>query len=200
MWIDIMKSVLIIPAIVVFLAFAVGCSSNNPIDVKTDVVTNEFDQFSRYSWYNQHSKVSTAASQRVGSMVVNAVNDKLLQKNYTRVDAGSADFYVNYEVTAQDGGDINKMNVYSGLGEGFVWRHGQGLSNEVYVESKEYDIETFTKGTLIIDIINAKTDKLVWRGVANKRIEQQLNNAEIEAGIKTAIAKLLKDIPRAQTQ
>ncbi|HEY7774646.1 MAG TPA: DUF4136 domain-containing protein, partial [Marinagarivorans sp.] len=195
-----LKSVRLISTCIVFLALMSGCSSNNPIEVKTDVVTNEFEQFSRYSWYGNSSAEPTDVAKRVGPMVVNIVNEELMMKSYTLVDADSADFYVNYEVTAQDSIDINEMSVYSGLGEGFVWRHGRGVSNEVYVESKEYEVKSFTKGTLIVDVIYAKTDKLVWRGVANKRIEQQLNDVEIKAQLKTAIAKLLKDIPSAQTQ
>lgn len=190
-----MKSAFLVPTIVIFLAFLTGCASNNPVEVTTDVVTNEFKQFSHYSWYDKRPEEVTDLAKRVGPMVEKVVNEELMLKNYTLVDADSADFFVNYEVTALDSIDINEMNVYSGLGEGFVWRHGQGLSNEVYVKSKEYDVQSFIKGTLIIDIINAKTDKLVWRGIADKRIEHHLNNAEIEAGLKPAIEKLLKDIP-----
>jgi hypothetical protein len=51
------------------------------------------------------------------------------------------------------------------------------------------------KGTLVIDIIDADTDTLVWRSVADKEFEGRLNKREREVELKAAIRKMLKQIP-----
>ena len=192
-----MKLVFITPIIALLLCAITACSTN-PLNVKTDVVTDEFKDFATYSWHIQSKQGLNPAEKKVDSLVKAIVNKQLAAKGYALVAAAKADFLVNYELTAQDLVDVTAMNVYSGMGDGFVWRHGEGVSNEVYVQSKEYNIDTFKKGTLIFDFVNATSDKLVWRGVATKRIDHQLNNAEIEAGLNNAFNALLKDIPSAK--
>lgn len=192
-----MKLVVLSPVLALLLCVISACTTN-PLNVKTDVVTDEFKDFATYSWHINSKQDLNPAEKKVDSLVKAIVNKQLAAKSYRLVPSVEADFLVHYELTADDRVDVTEMNVYSGMGDGFVWRHGEGVSNEVYVQSKEYDIDTFKKGTLIFDIVNAASDKLVWRGVATKRIDHQLNNVEIEAGLNDAFSALLKGIPSAK--
>ncbi len=193
-----MKIAVLTPVLALLLC-AISACATNPLNVKTDVVTDEFKDFATYSWHIQSKQGLNPAEKKVDGLVKAIVNKQLAEKNYQLVPSVEADFLVHYELTAEDRVDVTSMNVYSGMGDGFVWRHGQGgISNEVYVQSKEYDIDAFKKGTLVFDIVNTESDKLVWRGVATKRIDHQLNNVEIEAGLTNAFTALLKDVPSAK--
>ena len=194
-----MKFAYFASAIALVAGLLVGCGASNPLQVKTDVVTTEFDLFSSYAWYAKdlESQGNVPQARQFDALLKSKVNDHLAGKGYQSVASGN-DFYINYEVTADDSINVKEMNVYSGLGEGFVWRHGERtVANDMYLQGKEYEVEQFKKGTLVLDIINAKTNKLAWRGIANKRIESSLNNVEREKVVSEAVSRLLKDIPKA---
>lgn len=50
-------------------------------------------------------------------------------------------------------------------------------------------------GTLQIDLIDAKTGQLVWRGSAEKVIDDTPTPAERSAAIHNAVAKIFSDYP-----
>jgi uncharacterized protein DUF4136 len=58
--------------------------------------------------------------------------------------------------------------------------------------------EVYDAGTLLIDFIDARTKKLVWRGWAEGSIEGVIDNqAWMEARIDEAVARILEKLPRA---
>ena len=50
-------------------------------------------------------------------------------------------------------------------------------------------------GTLQIDLIDAKTDQLVWRGSAEKVVDTSPTPAQRSAAIREAVSKILSDYP-----
>ena len=54
------------------------------------------------------------------------------------------------------------------------------------------EVRSYTKGTLVLDIVDARTHKLVWMGVLEKEV-QSANPAGQQ--IEKSITKLLKNFP-----
>lgn len=58
------------------------------------------------------------------------------------------------------------------------------------------NIYAYREGTLIVDLMDYKTNALVWRGGAVSAIEGGYTSKEIEHLIHTAVAKMFKKFPR----
>ena len=182
-----------LPLLSLFLTCIIlqGCSDLN---VKADVAGDSFDGYSTYTWHKDAKAAEAPMAKLVQASVLALVDGELNAKNYGQVVNGEPDFYVNYQIMAVDVVDVNKVNTYSGYGPGFVWRGGR-VTNEVYITGQEVQIDEFRRGTLLIDVIDAKTNFLVWRGTAEKKIHGRLTNVEREKVLKTAIKQLFRSIP-----
>lgn len=57
---------------------------------------------------------------------------------------------------------------------------------------------TYEAGTLVLDIIDARSNKLLWRGWAQNSVEDLLDNPDkMAAMIRQAIARMLERLPRS---
>ncbi len=54
------------------------------------------------------------------------------------------------------------------------------------------DVSQYTEGTLILDFVDAKTQKLVFRGTGNATVSDPQTNA---ASIKEVVEKIIKEFP-----
>ena len=146
-----------------FLIF--GLISCSDIDVKTDSTGHNFDTYKSFAWYEDNFQPQNRREASLVPFLEQSIIDHLASKKYSYSEA-APDFYIAYTVTREEEIDVKQINTYSGVGQGFVWRNESGFENETYVTGKEIDIETIRKGSLIIDVIDAKSDLLVWRGSA----------------------------------
>lgn len=55
--------------------------------------------------------------------------------------------------------------------------------------------EEFRLGTIAVDIVDARTETLVWRGMASGEVDVTANSGQQEKGIKRAAAKVFKNYP-----
>ena len=56
-----------------------------------------------------------------------------------------------------------------------------------------YNVDTYKDGSLIIEIIDAKTKKLVWEGIGNKEIDKPVTDPDKK--IAAAVAAIMKNFP-----
>src|SRR5712675_2387442 len=127
--------------------------------VKTDYDHNaNFGQYKTYSW----AKVQTKDPLMVGR-IKDAVNAALTAKGWTQVDSGGDVSVVAMEITKNQ----QTLNTfYDGFGGG--WRWG-GFGDATTTT------ETYQVGSLVVDLFDAKTKNLVWRGSSSDTLS---NNAE----------------------
>ena len=104
------------------------------------------------------------------------VNAQLQAKGLTQVDA-SPDLYVATHVTTQQVPEL----IANGFGP--WWGYGGGMAT----------VQTYTKGTLVVDLYDASTKKMVWRGVATDTMSSKpsKNNAKLDK----ALAKMFQRYP-----
>ena len=55
----------------------------------------------------------------------------------------------------------------------------------------------YKDGSIAVEMIDAKTSKMVWQGIGNKEIDKPSN--DVEASIKTAIAAIMATFPPGVT-
>jgi hypothetical protein len=120
--------------------------------------------------------------------IVSAVDTELAAWGYTEVTHGSPDFLIGYHIDIQGKLSVTHVNDYYGYNYGY-WapRYGAGYS-QTYVD--QYD-----EGTLLLDIIDGKSNKLVWRSTARAELNEYANPRERRERLESAVQKMLSDFP-----
>ena len=126
--------------------------------VKTDYDHNaNFGQYKTYSW----EKVQTKDPLMV-DRIKDAVSGVLTAKGWTQVDSGGDVSVMAIEIT-QNQQTLNTF--YDGFGRG--WRWGGGFGNATTT------VDNYQVGTLVVDLFDANTKKLIWRGSASDTLSDK---------------------------
>lgn len=175
-------------ALGISLLFAAGCAGQQ---VSTDY--SPATSFSHFRTFALVMPPDTAARQLLDERVRNAVQAQLDAKGLTVADREKADLFVGYGVV-----DKTHANIYTyrdGWGWGGwgwrYWRYGVAWPMTV-----QHQIETYTDGTVVVHLIDAKTKQVVWRGeIADAVSLPVANPVRATHDIDTAVAKLFAKYP-----
>lgn len=163
----------VLMAAVVALAVA-GCGSSMTVATDYDRAAN-FAPLKTYTWRPGTPLPNPLMSQRV----VAAVDAQLKAKGLTRVDSGG-DVSVTYHAAADKQMDVQS---FSSGGHYSCWG---GCSTSTTVTN-------VTVGTLIVDLVDAKQDKMLWRGSATDTVSD--NPAENEKKVNDGVKKMFEGFP-----
>jgi hypothetical protein len=171
------------------LILAAGCAGQQ---VSTDYSPST--SFSQYRTFALVMPPDTGAQQLLDQRVRNAVQAQLDAKGLTVADRQNADLYVGYGMV-----DKTHTNVYTyrdgwGWGGGWGWRsYRWGVAWPMTVQRQ---IETYTDGTVVVNLVDAKTKQVIWEGevadVVNLPVE---NPVRATQQIDDAVAKLFAKYP-----
>jgi hypothetical protein len=126
--------------------------------VKTDYDrTADFNQYKTYSWQKVQSP-----DQLWVDRIKEAVNSALTAKGWTQVPSGGNVAIVAIEMTKNQ---QTLDTFYNGFGGG--WRWGGGFGDATTT------VENYKVGTLVVDLFDANTKKLVWRGSSSDTLSDK---------------------------
>jgi hypothetical protein len=114
----------------------------------------------------------------------NAIKTELLAKGYTLSE--QADFGIALLFSSK-----TKTNVQSygyGYGYGYYGRPGYGGTGHV-------DVTQYEEGTLVIDFVDMKENKLVWRGIGSGALSQSPSVEERTQRVNNAVNQILAQFP-----
>lgn len=148
--------------------------------VKTDYDRGaDFGRYKTYSW----QKVQTQ-NQLWVDRIKQAVNTSLASKGWTLVDTGGDVAVVAIETTRNQ----QTLNTfYDGFGGGWGWRSFGDFGESTTTT------ETYRVGTLVVDLFDASTKHLIWRGSASDTISSKSakNIKELNKGVQ----KMFENFP-----
>jgi len=163
----------------VMLLFAGKLSAGQ---VKTDYDRSaDFGQYKTYSW----EQVKTQDPLNV-DRIKNAVNAALAAKGWTQVNSGGDVSVMAMEITRNQ----QTLNTfYDGFGGGWGWRRfgGGGFGDATTTT------ETYKVGTLVLDLFDAKTKQLVWRGNSSDTLSN--NSDKNIQNLDKDVEKMFKKFP-----
>jgi len=170
----------------VVLLLAVGCSG---IRVSEDY--DHSTDFSKYrAWYwlprPPPSGDPRIDSDLLATRVRSAVESILAAKGYRQVPVGEADFGVGWQAAIEGKLDVHSVDQFYGYGP--RWGPVGGMGSETFV--RRYD-----QGTLILDVVDARSRQLVWRGSAQAEVQQRRDPAQRDARVREAVQKILARFP-----
>jgi len=115
-----------------------------------------------------------------------AVEKQLALKGFERAAPGSADLLIHYHASINNRIDVNKMDS----------RYGYCYGEDCNATVVEYEA-----GTLVIDVVDARTKKVIWRGWAQDSVEDVLGNqTRMARQIDEAVIRMLESFPRGSGQ
>src|SRR6202521_5315117 len=151
--------------------------------VKTDYDHNaNFGQYKTYSW----EKVKTK-DQLLVDRIKGAVNSALAAKGWTEVPSGG-DVEVFAIETTKDQQTLDTF--YNGFGGGRRWGgFGGGFGDATTT------VENYKVGTLVVDLFDAKSEKLIWRGSSSDTLSDKAdkNTKNLDKGV----TKMFQHFPPA---
>lgn len=86
----------------------------------------------------------------------------------------------------------------------FLVHYHASVTQEMQISPKEHGVaceecrpEVYDEGTLLIDLVDARTGLLAWRGWAKGSIDGVVDNQEwMERRIDEAVARIMRELPR----
>jgi hypothetical protein len=145
----------------------------------------DFGRYKTYSW----EKIQTQ-DQLWADRIKAAVNSALAAKGWTNVESSG-----DVSIMAMEMRENHRtLDTYYGIYEGgWGWRWGGGFGKEEAPVTTE---ETYKIGTLVVDLFDQKTKKLIWRGsVADTLTNKSDQNVK---NLDRNVLKLFNHLP-AQT-
>jgi len=168
-------------------AMLAGCSGVQ-VDLDYDPARN-FNAYHSYAWLPAATTAEGEAVIRndlVEARVVAAVDSALAGKNLQRADKASADFLVIYHINVENRTDVRTIE--TGFGYRPWWGWSSRLDNETIVQN-------YKAGTLVLDIIDRKSDKLAWRGSAETRLRDGLTPQQRDTEVRSIVNTLISNFP-----
>ena len=150
--------------------------------VKTDYDrAADFAQYKTYSWEHLKTKDPLFVDR-----IKNAVNAVLAARGWTQVESGGDVSIVAIQMTSNQ----ETLNTfYNGFGGGWGWRRfGGGGIGEATTTAEIYKV-----GTLVIDLFDAKTKKLLWRGSSSDTLSN--NSDKNIKNLGKGVEKMFKQFP-----
>jgi Domain of unknown function (DUF4136) len=188
-------------ALIVLLALGAclvmgGCST---VEVQSDYdPAADFASLKTYAWYAEEQP--TTGDIRVDNPIVDsrirtAVETQLNAKGYTKVDANPDFFLIYHAAVSKEIAVTTTTSTTVAYGGGYAHGgYGWGyVAAPMWVETPTS--YTYDKGTILVDIVDAKNEKLVWRGSAQAEVDESRTQQQREQRINGAMKEMLANFP-----
>ena len=169
-----------------FLGIALATATAAFAEVKTDYDRNaDFSQFKTYCWANVHTQDALWVDR-----IKSAVNAALAAKGWRQVESGGDVSIMAMEMT-QDHQTLNTY--YDNFGGGWGWRWGGGFGDNFGTSTTTE--ETYTVGTLVVDLFDTSAKKLIWRGSASDTLsdKSQKNISKLDKEVQKMFERFPPD-------
>jgi hypothetical protein len=162
----------VLPALIVVV---MGCSSYR---VSQDYDTGaDLAALRTYDWMHPPEEAPGGVQETmerntlIDTRVKNAVTEQLAAKGLRR-DPKSPDFLIAYQISTKE-----KVRV----------------RNYTFVSDKR--LQTYEEGTLVLDFVAPNGKDLLWRGVAQRTLDDRPTPEKTEKRINGAVEEILRDFP-----
>ena len=147
------------------MAIAILAATASLAEVKTDYDrTVEFSRYKTYSWGKVHTQ-----NPLWGDRIKAAVASALAAKGWTEIESGGDASIMAMEMTE---GHRTLNTYYDNFEGGWGWRRWGGGFGDGFGTSTTTE-ETYKVGTLVVDLFDTSTKKLIWRGSASDTLSDK---------------------------
>ena len=177
-----------------------GCST---IQVSHDYDQEvNFSEYKTYGWLEAPGRVEpyrrrnmrNQSSELVEKRIQRATAAGLSSMGYGNTNS-SPDFLIAIHANVRERIDMRAWG-YGFGGRGFGgWRWGGRRWGWGGAGGRQLDTIRYQEGTIILDIIDAETRELIWRGQAVAEVDRKMTPEKSEKLVKKAVDKMLAKFP-----
>jgi hypothetical protein len=174
-----------------------GCST---LEVATEVASDApFASYRTFGWFA--ASQTRTGSPRIDNPQLDArirseIDRALVGRGLRKASGMHPDIHVAYRVALQTKIESSPVK----LGGQYVPAWGNDPWANRSLGKRGTYVREYEQGTLIVDVIDAKTSRLVWRGTAKTEVDPSDSRRAKEAKIRTAVGRLLRRFPRARSR
>lgn len=184
-------------ALFIYLACAMfflhSCATST-ITTSVDSTIN-FATYRTFAWLPDSSWKETKYDNAIVQRKVEQETVRLLKAKGYALDTLQADFLVHHHITVEDRTRTIQAPVYRYSPSIFFHRFGYYYSmREPMMVSNRFREIPYREGTLIVDVVDRKQQRLVWRGWSEQPME---NIAELERSLSIRLGEILSQFPAA---
>jgi hypothetical protein len=172
------------------LLLLAGCAETQR-QVRSDYDrTANFNSYRTFDFFTEAGRSPTGGdySTLIAQRIEAAIEREMAARGYVR--AQNPDLLVNFRVTVKN---VQKVSTVPTAGPpAYSYRYGAYSGWPTY--SYETWVRDYDEGTLLIDLVDASRQQLVWEGAGTGRVTQKkLDN--IEATVNAAVAAIFERYP-----
>jgi hypothetical protein len=146
-------------------------------------VTTDYDHSVDFSRYKTYSWIKLKADPLWTDRIAQVVDKELVGKGWSKVEAGGDAGVAAFGSTHEQ---PTLTTFYDSFGGGWRWHgFGDGIATTT--------VEKTPVGTLVIDLFDGGTKKLIWRGVASDAMSN--NPEKNEKKLEKAVESMFKHFP-----
>ncbi len=172
----------------VLLGLLSGCGSSVKVVADHDPAA-DFSAYQTYQWMEE-PEADRMQRGLIWRDIKQAIDNELSQRSMQQVES-NPDVYVVFHASVEEqvtGATIDRY----GYGYGGYWGRGRWGG---YGGTEQVRVESYTQGTLIVDIIDAGKKELVWRSVATGAVRNADNPQKARAKVPEVVAEVMADYP-----
>lgn len=166
------------------LAALAACSSTS-VDVRVNPGL-DMATYRVYSWLPL-ARTGTGDprfdDELIHSQIVSAIEQELNTRGYVLSAGAEADFLVAYHAAVER--QMHASAMYEDYGERPGWSWAIPTTQ----------VTSYDEGTLILDLLEARTRKIVWRASLQARVDSDASPKKREKRIIKAVAKMMESLP-----
>lgn len=164
-----------------------GCTTGALVRVDYDP-QEDFQALRSYAWapMTEEERREKSRNRLTHERIQSAVDTNLAARGYVKAGEAQADFPVTHTATVEQRMQVRDTRMSVGYGR-YGARGGVGVGYGIPVEST---IDQYKVGTLVIDVIDARHKRLVWRGSE----ERTLGEVQTPEGRTEVINATVNDI------
>jgi hypothetical protein len=160
-------------------------------------VSADYDRSANFSAYKTFSLYYLVTNRHVTELnedrIWNSIRTEMLKKGYKENDR-NPDIVVNAVSVVNNKKYVSANSHLYGYGGAYrpygYWNGGLVTGSR----STTVQAASYKEGSLLIEVVDSKTNKLVWQGTGNAEFEKQPKNPD--AAISGAVNKILASFPQ----
>lgn len=177
----------LLPFLTLALVACAGIETSTNYDPEA---VGKLEQYRTYSWLPEPQGQNTRVyNDIVEKRVKQAVDQELQSRGYRLVEE-NPDFKLGWHGAIDQKLDVQTMDAYYGYAwDPFYSPYYMGATvPHTYV--REYE-----EGTLVLDVMDAASNRLVWRGTAQAELSSDASAESRQQKLQEAVDKILADFP-----
>lgn len=172
------------------ICFSLLACSSTRVWQDYDLQAN-FSRLGSYAWQQLAQKKTD--NPHIDNSLLNdrvryAIDTNLALKGYKKMSREQADFLVVYHYAIRERNRDDRSHTRVGVSRGYWGYYG----SYIVIDDHRYDADRYE---LIVDVLDPKNEKILWRGSVNKKLLQSNSPQQATQRVNQVVVDILSKFP-----